>query len=118
MKQRGFTLIEVAVAFAIFALMIGALLEAFSGSVRRTQSTRDAEASWMTAQSLLAEQRVREMPWSPEQSGRTDDGRVWRIEVAPIDAGTDPEYPWRAYAVTVSVQGVVLKSVELARSVP
>jgi type II secretion system protein I len=118
MNQRGFTLIEVAVAFAIFALAVGALLEAFGGSVRRTQSTRDVEASWMTAQSLLAEQRVREMPWSPEQSGRTSDGKAWRIEVARMDTDTDPEYPWRAYAVTVMVQDVVLKSIELARDPP
>jgi general secretion pathway protein I len=117
MKQRGFTLIEVAVAFAVFALCIGALYESFSGSMRRSSQLRQANASLMLAQSLLAEYRLRSCPCEPTQAGESG-GLAWRVDVIPYDAGADPKAQWRAFRVTVQVSSKpMLQSVEMLRVV-
>jgi general secretion pathway protein I len=123
LSQRGFTLIEVLVAFAIFTLTVGAIYEAFAGANRRGAQARERELHLLTAQSLLAELRTRAPPWpSEEKGGDAASGEEWQIEVVPFDAHTDPESVWKAYEVSVTVgspqsrsAAVVLKSVELAR---
>ncbi len=119
--QRGFTLIEVAVAFAIFTLALGAFYESFSGAVRRNLLAHDRDQAVLIAQSLLTQQRVAPQPWEPDSSGHLADGWLWRIQVAPY-APNGMGNPWRALVVTVHVgrqdaaaREVVLRSVELAR---
>ncbi|MDH3240824.1 MAG: prepilin-type N-terminal cleavage/methylation domain-containing protein [Alphaproteobacteria bacterium] len=51
---RGFTLIEVLVAFVILALALGALLPALSGSLRGARLSGDTLVATAYAQSLLA----------------------------------------------------------------
>lgn len=124
-RQRGFTLIEVVVAFAIFTLAMGALYEAFGGALRRGAQSRDREESVLAAQSVLASLRASPPPWKPDDSGRLDDW-LWRTEIAPYDARTSQQRTsWRAFEVTVHLQraaggggDVVLKSIELARVTP
>jgi len=124
-RQRGFTLIEVVVAFAIFALSMGALYETFGGAVRRGIQARDREQSLLAAQSVLARLRVSPPPWKPEDAGRLEGGWLWRTEIVPFDAGANERTPWRALVVTVGLRRedsdtgeVVLKSIELARVTP
>jgi len=124
-RERGFTLIEVTVAFVIFALCAAVLYEEFAGAQRRSAQARDREQALLVAQSLLAGQRVAPPPWSAENSGKSDDGWAWNIKVAPYDAGVAPGFSWRAFLVTVRVRPMgapareaVLQSVELARGVP
>jgi general secretion pathway protein I len=89
-RARGFTLIEVVVAFAILALSLGALYESFGGALRRSAAGRDADL-----------------------------GIEWRIEAKPYPAELSEQSPWSAKAVMVEVTwkerhpGVVLQSVEL-----
>ena len=121
-RQQGFTLIEVVVAFAIFALAMAALYESFAGASRRVTQTHDRAQALLTAQSLLSRVRASPVPWEPEQSGRLADGGFWRIDVAPFAVSMGEISPWRAFAVTVHVardeagmKEVLLRSVELAR---
>ena len=123
-RQRGFTLIEVVVAFAVFALSVGAIYEAFAGATRRGMQARDRELHLLTAQSVLAELRTRAAPWPTEENGNSSSsGQQWQIRVARFDAHTDENSAWKAYEVTVVVgsarsrsRDVTLKSIELARS--
>jgi len=122
-RQRGFTLIEVVVAFAIFAMSVGALYEVFSAATRRSIQARDHELLELAAQSLLSELRVQPVPWPVDRTGTTSSGEQWRMTVAPFDAGADERSPWRAYEVTVYVSSprvprreAALKSIELART--
>ena len=125
-RQKGFTFIEVVVAFAIFALSVGALYEIFAGAVHRTSQAAEREEELLAAQSLLARLRLSPTPWGPAQSGQLDGGRQWRIEVKPSpDVRASPGSSWQALEVTVHVTSeqspgreAVLRSIELARVAP
>jgi general secretion pathway protein I len=119
-RQSGFTLLEVLVAFAIFALSVGALYESFAGSLRRTLKAEAEERAWLSAQSLLAEIRVRPAPWPGEEEGVTRTGLDWKRSTRPYPSGTDPRSSWQAYQVVIEVHPhlkvagtVVLRSIEL-----
>jgi len=119
-RQTGFTLLEVLVAFVIFALSIGALYESFGGSLRRTLKAEVEERAWLSAQSLLAEIRVRPAPWPAEEEGETPSGLDWKRSSALYPSNTDSGSSWRAYQVVIEVHphskvtnAVVLRSVEL-----
>lgn len=122
-RQRGFTLIEVLVAFAIFALAIGALFEVFSGATRRARQAENMEVLWLTAQSVLSERRVRPAPWPEEEKGERS-GIEWRLLTESYDAGANPASSLKAFMVRVeatetgSRRTVELQSVELARVGP
>ena len=126
-RQKGFTLIEVVVAFAIFALSMGALYESFGGALRRNSQAHEREQALLVAQSVLARVRVAPVPWKPEDSGSPEGGWQWRVEVAPFDADAaeSKQSPWQTFAVTIhlaregsNAKEVVLSSIELARTTP
>jgi general secretion pathway protein I len=54
-QQRGFTLLEAVVAFAVLAISLGALYEAFGGSLLRSRQGEQRQASLLLAQSILAQ---------------------------------------------------------------
>jgi general secretion pathway protein I len=124
--QRGFTLIEVLVAFAVFALCVGALYESFAMAMKRSEQTTRRALALATAQSLLSQLRVQPPPWPSDQSGLSFVGQRWRIQVKPyLTDARSLEHPalWRAYRVAVTValdrsasRAVELDSIEMARN--
>jgi general secretion pathway protein I len=123
LSQKGFTLIEVVVAFAIFTLALGALYESLGGAVRRNLLAHDRDQAVLIAQSLLSQQQSTPQPWQPNSSGHLAEGWLWNIEVTPYATTANPQSPWHALAVTVHVaregsaqKEVVLRSIELART--
>ena len=123
-RQRGFTLIEVVVAFAIFTLSVTALYEIFGSAARRSAQTRLRDEQWLTAQSVLSEFRAAPGPWMRESNGKSSSGQTWNLTTRPYESGADTQGNWHAYEVTVSVSDqnasvpVVLRSIELMRSTP
>ncbi|MCW0371859.1 type II secretion system protein XpsI [Xanthomonas sacchari] len=90
-RQRGYTLIEVIVAFALLALALTLLLGSLSGAARQVQRADQLSRATLYAQSLLAAQGV-EQPLQPGRSqGTLDQGRYrWTLDVAPY---ADPRRP-------------------------
>jgi general secretion pathway protein I len=84
MRQRGFSLLEVLVAFTILALSLGVLMQIFSGSMRNTDITRDQAEATALAQSLLAAIGVEAPLAAGQDSGSHADKFHWQIEVAPF----------------------------------
>jgi general secretion pathway protein I len=103
----GFTLIEVLVAVALLALVLGAIGTLFATTVKGVRSVERQLPLLETAQSLLASLPERAALRPGTQSGATGDIR-WRIDIAPL-TGAAADAPaavkWLPLVVTVRVQG-------------
>jgi general secretion pathway protein I len=83
-KQRGFSLLEILVAFSILALSLGVLMQIFSGSLRNADVTRDQAQAVALAQSLLASAGVEVTLAAGERAGVLDDKFRWLLRVNPF----------------------------------
>lgn len=103
---RGFTLLEVLVAFMILAVALAALMQSFSAGLRSSSTADTYSQAAMLAKSKLAEFSVPDTLEEGEYSGTFDNGFEWRAVVAPYRDDTFKEDDNRrllAYSVTVTV---------------
>ncbi len=90
-RQRGYTLLEVIVAFSVLAVALTLLLGSLSGSTRQVRWASDAGRAALLAQSLLDQTGVGEVLQPGRSDGVLEDGRYrWSLDVAPF---VDPERP-------------------------
>lgn len=89
--QRGYTLIEVIVAFAVLGVALMLLLGTLSNGTRQVRWAADSGRAALHAQSLLDGIGI-DVPVVPGRStGEFEDGRYrWMLEIAPF---VDPELP-------------------------
>ena len=110
-SERGFTLIEVIVAFAIVALALSALFQIFSTGLRGSVVTENYNMAVLLADSKLAGIGIEEPLEAGDQSGTFDNGFRWETNVRPYDDGGSTFTPGaiQAFEVTVTVEwgGVV-----------
>ena len=103
--ERGFTLLEVLIAFAILAVSLGAILQAFGSGLTQISRAEHQAAAALQARSLLAEVGTT-VPLRPgETSGRFDDAE-WSISIEGFAEGEGPEvldFGVRLYQVRVVV---------------
>jgi general secretion pathway protein I len=89
--MRGYTLIEVIVAFAILALALTLLLGTLSGAARQIRWADEAGRAALHAQSLLDQVGVGEALQPGHRDGDFEHGRYrWALDVAPYQ---DPLLP-------------------------
>lgn len=83
-RQRGYSLIEVIVAFALLALAMTLLLGSLSGAARQVRMADGYGRAALHAQSLLAAAGI-EAPLAPgRKQGEWEQGRYrWSLQVAP-----------------------------------
>ena len=92
--QRGFTLIEVVVAFALLALALTFLLGSLSGAARQVRIASDSSRATLHAQSLLAQVGVGETLQPGRRQGNFDAGRYrWALDIAPYADPLKPPSP-------------------------
>ena len=122
--SRGFTLIEVLVAFLILAFSLGALFSLFSGSLRSVRQGEDYAQAAALARSQLARIDADGFDGQGIETGETEDGYRWRMEFAPLPASVAPfgDGNFEPLAVTVTVswgaldnRSMALSTVRLAR---
>ena len=90
-RARGYTLIEVLVAFVILALALTLLLGTLSGAARQVRWSDRAGRAALHAQSLLDQVGVAETLRPGTKSGEFEDGRYhWSLQVTPYE---DPLLP-------------------------
>ena len=106
-RQSGYTLIEVLVAFLILALALTVLLRIFSGGLRNVSVSSDYATATLIAESRLAAAGI-DLPLTPGENSGTEGERFeWKVSVQDYD-------PWPgyrsaakgvdAYRVTVTVE--------------
>lgn len=89
--MRGYTLIEVIVAFAILALGLTLLLGTLSGAAQQVRWADEAGRASLHAQSLLDATGVGEALQPGRRDGTFEDGRYrWSLDIAPY---RDPLLP-------------------------
>lgn len=87
MRDRsGFTLLEVLVAFTIFALTTGAVMATISTGLNGSRSAARHAVATLIAESKLAAAGIERPPEESETSGSTVTGYEWLITVRPISA--------------------------------
>jgi general secretion pathway protein I len=108
-RGRGFTLLELLLAFVVFALSFATVLEILSGSMRNTVKAREFTEAALTAQSVM-DQVGLEIPLESgfTAAGESGDYR-WEIELFDyVDAGENP------YSVELAeLTGIELLQVDL-----
>jgi general secretion pathway protein I len=118
-STAGFTLIEVLVAIAVLAVVLGAIGAVVGNTVRAIRSVDRRLPLLETAQSLMASLPTRAALQPGTQSGTSGEFR-WRIDAVLLDrnvpngaaptlstaaAGAAPKVSWAPLAITVRVQG-------------
>lgn len=90
-SQRGYTLIEVIVAFAVLGIALMLLLGTLSNGTRQVRWAADSGRAALHAQSLLDGIGI-DIPVVPgSTAGEFEDGRYrWTLEIAPY---VDPAMP-------------------------
>jgi general secretion pathway protein I len=90
-REGGFTLLEILLAFVVFALSFAVVLEIIAGSVRSTIRARDYSEVALHAQSLM-ELVGTEFPLEPGAwQGEADGGYRWTLEVLDFDGLPDDQ---------------------------
>jgi general secretion pathway protein I len=98
MRARGFSLLEVLVAFSILALSLGVLMQIFSGSLNNATVARDQTAATLIAQSLLAATGADSTLVAGERQGTHGEQFRWQLSVSPVAAeasGASGTVGWR-----------------------
>jgi general secretion pathway protein I len=82
LRQRGYSLIEVIVAFALLAGALTLLLGSLSGAARQVRNSADAGRAALHAQSLMAQVGVGVPIRTGSSNGEFEDGRYrWALEI-------------------------------------
>ena len=119
-RVRGFSLLEVLVAFSIMALALGALYQATGGSVRVATATDRATRAAITAESLIAAHPF-VLPGGFAESGETVDGFRWELRATPYAHARELPRAWPLYRLQASVywgEGARERSFTLVTLVP
>ncbi len=105
--QRGFSLLEILVAFSILSIMLGILLKIFSGGVRVAEITGNYAEAVQIAESLLATVGIEEDLAEGEQHGESNGIYSWRIDTRvftpDVDAWDPDSAPVIPYRIDITV---------------
>jgi general secretion pathway protein I len=104
-RGRGFSLLEVLIAFAIAALALGMLYRIMGGSARQTVTLSQHERAMLLAESLLAAYDSVPEQGLDEGEGAQNSSFDWRVrsQPYPTPANNASQAP-RLHEVQVSVQ--------------
>ena len=112
LPSRGFSLLEVLVAFVILSVVATALFRLFSGALANVSAADEYSRAVLVAESALASAASTQPLIEATQSGTADDGRIqWTTRVAPYSPpdiapelqGTADAMPTRLLRVTAEV---------------
>jgi len=100
--ERGFTLLEVIVAMALFAAGIVAISRLFTGSLRLSGGARDASAAAIYARQRMEEALLAPNPAEGVEQGDFGGGYRWKLETSFVPPVEEKPYDEIRYRVTVT----------------
>jgi len=103
MRQRGFSLLEVMVAFAIAALALGLIYQIMGSNARQAGAVSQRERAMLLAESLLAANATVPPQGLDESAQAAGYGWHVRSQPYPTPANNNPQAA-RLHQVTASVQ--------------
>lgn len=106
-QQRGFTILEVLVAFVLASTLLTLILSGFANGLSGLSHADRLVQAALVAESQLAELGVLEPVQEGEYSGTSEggvDAYQWRVQIKPLEWG---------YAAALSEQGAVLLQIEV-----
>ena len=100
--ERGFTLLEVIVAMALFAAGIVAISRLFTGALRLSGGARDASAAAIYARQRMEEALLAPDPAEGVEQGDFGEGYRWRLTTSFVPPAEEKPYDEILYRVTVT----------------
>lgn len=107
-RNSGFTLIEVLIAFAILALVLGVVLRTLSSGLGHERTARLATARVLEARSILDQLGVNIPLEEGLIEGRLATGEIWTLTVSLFEPAANDEDltgPINAYLAELTVEG-------------
>jgi len=107
-RNSGFTLIEVLIAFAILALVLGVVFRTISSGLSHERTARLATARVLEARSILDQVGINIPLEEGLIEGRLATGEVWTLTVSLYEPAANDENPAgtiNAYLAELSVEG-------------
>lgn len=115
-RQRGFTLVEIVVAFVLLSAVLMTGFEIFSTGLRRAGDLDDEARAIVIAQSKLAAAGTEELFKEGSWQGQSEDGRFrWTLLIQRTDEGSaGPGQPvnnaYQLFRVDVRVEWTTIDS--------
>lgn len=100
--MRGFSLLEVLVAFSIMAMALGALYHSVGSSVNATLRGEYQSRAAVAANALLSLYATAP-PEGVAASGLTPDGMAWTARSVPLEEGDASPAPRRLHRLEISL---------------
>ena len=102
-RARGFTLIEIVVAFTVLALGIGLAMQIATGAMRNARRAAERTEAALYAQSLLDSAGVGERLEEGDTSGEFGEDYRWTLTVAKHEVESEAAVPLEAGAAPVQL---------------